>query len=408
MPAAAPPGRLLPVLAAWVVAPGIFLVARAAVRAAVSGSLPDLLAFVALPLAAWVASLKLLRQRLLAPLFPPSFLAAVITLHVLTYAVHLAREVAVANSVVFCTSATALVVTFARALRSDPGRLQKASAKQPHVELCKVDEDATHNNSKNSSELESLVAVESGQARQMTSSDCEAGLGPHLLADPGGAAEVTPQSLTGPTLSTSEHPPPQQWPSYQLQYYTPPTYCSVCQAPFKLRSWHCRKCEHCTERFDHHCPAIANCVGRRNHRLFLAMLASFACAQVSFASCSLDYLKKKHLVGVSAADRMFFGPVGDVEQLWLSFTHALISEPWLVSMTCFGLIQILWEVPLLIMHCYLVLVNLTTHEWVHWEKHPEFYTEGLPRPGRPFPLKTFKNPYNKGVLLNIRSFWDAE
>eukprot|EP00850_Spirogloea_muscicola_P004136 SM000017S02876 [mRNA] locus=s17:868295:871994:+ [translate_table: standard] len=362
-------GRLLPVLAAWIVAPGIFLVARAAVRAAAAGSLPDLLAFVALPLAAWVASLKLLRQRLLAPLFPPSFLAAVITLHVLTYAVHLAREVAVANSIVFCTSAAALVVTFARALLSDPGRVQKASAKQPHLELSKVEADAPHNNSKTSSELEPLVAAESGQlAHQTAASVCEAGLGPRLLADPGGAAE----------------------------------------APFKLRSWHCWKCEHCTERFDHHCPAIANCVGRRNHRLFLAMLASFACAQVAFASCSLDYLKKKQLMGVSAADRMFFGPVGDVEQLWLSSTHALISEPWLVPMTCFGLIQTLWEVPLLIMHCYLVLVNLTTHEWVHWEKHSEFCTEGLPRPGRPFPLKTFKNPYNKGVLLNIRRFRDAE
>jgi palmitoyltransferase len=53
---------------------------------------------------------------------------------------------------------------------------------------------------------------------------------------------------------------------------------------------------------------------------------------------------------------------------------------------------------------YCIIVNVTTDEWVNWEKYPEFQQEIPPEPGRPFPGRKFKNPYNKGILPNIIGF----
>jgi len=130
-----------------------------------------------------------------------------------------------------------------------------------------------------------------------------------------------------------------------------------------VRARYCRKCRAYVDRFDHHCPAIGNCVGQRNHRLFILLLVTFVSAEMCYFLC-------------------------------------LIS--------CFPNFINFWkretQVPFLFWHLYCIIVNVTTDEWVNWEKYPEFQQEIPPEPGRPFPGRKFKNPYNKGILLNIIGF----
>ncbi|XP_057862847.2 uncharacterized protein LOC131071145 isoform X9 [Cryptomeria japonica] len=62
------------------------------------------------------------------------------------------------------------------------------------------------------------------------------------------------------------------------------------------------------------------------------------------------------------------------------------------------------QVPFFFWHLYCICLNITTDEWVNWEKYPEFQVETPPEPGRPFPGRKFKNPYNKGIVQNMVAF----
>lgn len=60
---------------------------------------------------------------------------------------------------------------------------------------------------------------------------------------------------------------------------------------------------------------------------------------------------------------------------------------------------------LCLISCFPNFINFWKRETqVNWEKYPEFQQEIPPEPGRPFPGRKFKNPYNKDILLNIIGF----
>lgn len=152
-----------------------------------------------------------------------------------------------------------------------------------------------------------------------------------------------------------------------------------------VRARYCRKCRGYVDRFDHHCPAIGNCVGQRNHRLFILLLVTFVSAEMCYFLCIISCFP-------------------NFINFWKRETQASRLVPWIVSTSLFAIIQVFWQVPFLFWHLYCIIVNVTTDEWVNWEKYPEFQQEIPPEPGRPFPGRKFKNPYNKGILLNIIGF----
>lgn len=152
-----------------------------------------------------------------------------------------------------------------------------------------------------------------------------------------------------------------------------------------VRARYCRKCRAYVDRFDHHCPAIGNCVGQRNHRLFILLLVTFVSAEMCYFLCLISCFP-------------------NFINFWKRETQASHLVPWIISTSLFAIIQVFWQVPFLFWHLYCIIVNVTTDEWVNWEKYPEFQQEIPPEPGRPFPGRKFKNPYNKGILLNIIGF----
>ncbi|XP_057862843.2 uncharacterized protein LOC131071145 isoform X5 [Cryptomeria japonica] len=88
----------------------------------------------------------------------------------------------------------------------------------------------------------------------------------------------------------------------------------------------------------------------------------------------------------------------------LAIVWASHLVPWIISSSLFAIIQVFWQVPFFFWHLYCICLNITTDEWVNWEKYPEFQVETPPEPGRPFPGRKFKNPYNKGIVQNMVAF----
>lgn len=172
-----------------------------------------------------------------------------------------------------------------------------------------------------------------------------------------------------------------------------------------LRSRYCRKCNAWTDHFDHHCPAIKNCVGRKNHVLFLGALAAFIVAEVLYIRCCYKYIESLNLLSL-ARDTPSTAPIGiqGLEHFWFVVCQVMSAVPWVTSTAVFAAFQVSWQIPLLLFHVYCASVNLTTAEWIKWERYPDLYIELPLSPGRPFRTKKFVNPYDQGVLINLKQF----
>ncbi|XP_057862840.2 uncharacterized protein LOC131071145 isoform X2 [Cryptomeria japonica] len=152
-----------------------------------------------------------------------------------------------------------------------------------------------------------------------------------------------------------------------------------------VRTRLCKKCQAYVNRFDHHCPAFGNCVGQLNHRLFILLLIAFVSSEICYFLCAISWFSS-------------------VKNLLERQTQASHLVPWIISSSLFAIIQVFWQVPFFFWHLYCICLNITTDEWVNWEKYPEFQVETPPEPGRPFPGRKFKNPYNKGIVQNMVAF----
>jgi hypothetical protein len=171
------------------------------------------------------------------------------------------------------------------------------------------------------------------------------------------------------------------------------------------RTRYCRKCNAYTDHFDHHCPAIKNCVGRKNHVLFLGALLAFIVAEMLYIRCCYKYFETRNLLSLTK-DAPSTIPVGlqGLEHLWLVVCQVMSAAPWVASTAVFASFQVSWQIPLLLFHVYCASVNLTTSEWIKWERYPDLYIEIPLSPGRPFRTKKFVNPYDQGVLKNLKQF----
>ncbi|OMJ70809.1 hypothetical protein SteCoe_21872 [Stentor coeruleus] len=121
------------------------------------------------------------------------------------------------------------------------------------------------------------------------------------------------------------------------------------------RCSHCSICDLCIEGFDHHCPWIGNCIGKRNYGYFFLLLIMANLLEVVII-CICHVSKK----------------TGGFEY------EEVIS----IVMAAFGILALIFLLPLLGFHAYLFEIGMTTHEYVKdiW---------GL----------TIFNPFNKGSFL---------
>ena len=136
----------------------------------------------------------------------------------------------------------------------------------------------------------------------------------------------------------------------------------TCYQNQPLRAKHCRKCDHCVATHDHHCPWIGNCVGERNKRFFYAYLwaQQFLIALICLLAIRLLILRRHKVIA------------------WITVG--------------FGLAFSLFVLNLIVFHSCLLLRNITTWEFLSWQKVS--YLKEWPR--------KFGSPFDLGIGMNLR------
>ncbi|KAL3628057.1 hypothetical protein CASFOL_028159 [Castilleja foliolosa] len=152
-----------------------------------------------------------------------------------------------------------------------------------------------------------------------------------------------------------------------------------------MRATYCRHCRHYVMGFDHHCPAFGNCIGLRNHALFIALLVGFVVSEAIFAVCASKFTAKS----------------ATLSEVGIKVT---ISRNLVISSMLFCQVQVVWQVVFIIWHVYCACFNIKTDEWINWKEYPEFQIKINPFAGEMETGKQFRNPYDKGILRNLKEF----
>ncbi|KAL4571042.1 hypothetical protein LXL04_017792 [Taraxacum kok-saghyz] len=160
--------------------------------------------------------------------------------------------------------------------------------------------------------------------------------------------------------------------------------CPSDESPLLLqRVRYCKHCDAHVKGFDHHCPAFGNCIGQNNHLLFSILIAGFITAEACY------------ILGASQILTSSKGKKVD----W--------NEKLASSTMIFSILQVLWQGVFLAWHIYCVCFNIRTDEFIHWKKYPEFqHINVQPQSGETVTGMKFKNPYDKGILQNLKEFFD--
>ncbi|XP_047090158.1 palmitoyltransferase Hip14-like isoform X2 [Lolium rigidum] len=158
--------------------------------------------------------------------------------------------------------------------------------------------------------------------------------------------------------------------------------CSSEKHPSLSRVRQCNCCKANVRGYDHHCPAFGNCIGQKNHRLFMALLTGFVVAESTYTMCSTKYISRCINSGTIR-------------------TENPLSLNMVIGAMLFSVLQVLWQVVFLIWHVYGICFNIKTDEWINWKKYPEFQMKEQPQTDCGV---KFVNPYDKGMLCNIREF----
>lgn len=155
------------------------------------------------------------------------------------------------------------------------------------------------------------------------------------------------------------------------------------ESPLLLqRVRYCKHCDAYVKGFDHHCPAFGNCIGQNNHLLFMILLAGFITAEACYIMGASQILSEsKEKVG------------------W--------NETLASSTMIFSILQVLWQGVFLAWHIYCVCFNIRTDEFIHWKRYPEFQHIVQLQPGETITTTKFINPYDKGILQNLKEFIDV-
>ncbi|CAK9314500.1 unnamed protein product [Citrullus colocynthis] len=148
----------------------------------------------------------------------------------------------------------------------------------------------------------------------------------------------------------------------------------------------CPICKRYVKGFDHHCPAFGNCIGHKNYVLFIVLLFGFIWTEATYI-CLSQYSAKSGLLG------------GDGTRLEVIFSRKVARSTMLFSIQ-----QLVWQVAFFLWHVYCICFNIRTDEWIHWKRYPEFQIVVQSEQGQRSSEMKFRNPYDKGVLQNVKEF----
>ncbi|KAF9599332.1 hypothetical protein IFM89_036630, partial [Coptis chinensis] len=132
---------------------------------------------------------------------------------------------------------------------------------------------------------------------------------------------------------------------------------------------YCKYCKVYIKGFDHHCPAFGNCIGQKNHLQFMVLLMGFVMVEASYIVCSTKFLTKLLIFDKAIMESNLSGSLA-------------------ISTRLFSILQIIWQ--------------------INWKSYPEFQKNVQNYPGQFNVEPRFKNPYDKGVLGNIKDFLSAK
>ncbi|KAL5581020.1 hypothetical protein UlMin_013462, partial [Ulmus minor] len=147
---------------------------------------------------------------------------------------------------------------------------------------------------------------------------------------------------------------------------------------------YCKSCKAYIRGFDHHCPAFGNCIGQKNRLLFVVLLVGFLITEASYLACSSEYTARLQINKIRL--------------------ETSLSGNLAVSTAIFSILQLSWQVLFLTWHVYCVFFDIRTEEWVNWKKYPEFQIFVESQPGQSSTEMRFANPYDKGILQNLKEF----
>ncbi|CAN6320506.1 unnamed protein product [Urochloa humidicola] len=154
------------------------------------------------------------------------------------------------------------------------------------------------------------------------------------------------------------------------------------ELPMLSRVRQCNWCKANIRGYDHHCPAFGTCIRQKNHRLFMALLTGFVVAESTYTMCSTKYITRCINSGTLRSEKP-------------------VSLNLVISTMLFSILQVAWQIVFLMWHIYCICFNIKTDEWINWKKYPEFQMRELPQSDSEV---KFVNPYDKGMLCNIREF----
>ncbi|CAO1625889.1 unnamed protein product [Sympodiomycopsis kandeliae] len=154
-------------------------------------------------------------------------------------------------------------------------------------------------------------------------------------------------------INASHHPPhngPPPPPTRQPPHpdYAPfaraNRYCHRCTHVKALRAHHCRHCGTCVLKMDHHCPWVGGCVGARNHKFFFHFVFWVTLLEFYVLTSSAIVFSK----GIS--------------------TSQWTIDGFIISLFPICAVFILFTLPLLITHTYLLISNQSTIEYLAFQR----------------------------------------
>ena len=167
--------------------------------------------------------------------------------------------------------------------------------------------------------------------------------------------------------------------------------CHLCNISITCsRTKHCSSCNKCIDGFDHHCKWLNNCIGRRNYYIFLSVvitgiLSCLTVMSICITEIALFYFNRKYLSPWETRNESSIAINGDNNKLNRSTEILTCTEGsshcnfsvfgyyYIYDGAFIGIVSALFAVMLIasalmvhliLFHCYLFALGLTTYEYI--------------------------------------------